>query len=132
MSNTDKQTPLTEQQARALAHWWGGEYRQMSMVGVENSLGHGVLINRQQSDTEDFFQIFSLEEAREWKTGAGFRRPPPRTGSADNLLQPVWMTGLLPSLCEYVSQGLFCFMPGCHQSFEYDIPGRQPAKTEKA
>ena len=30
MSNTDKQTPLTEQQARALAHWWGGEYRELA------------------------------------------------------------------------------------------------------
>ena len=73
MSNLHKQTPLTEQQARSLAHWWGGEYRQMSPAAGENAIRHGVLLNRPQSDNESFLQIFSLEAAREMENRRGFQ-----------------------------------------------------------
>jgi len=73
MSNLQKQTPLTEQQARSLAHWWGGEYRQMSPGAGENAGRHGVLLNRPQSDNESYLQIFSLEEAREMENRRGFQ-----------------------------------------------------------
>ncbi len=73
MSPLPKQTPLTEQQARSLAHWWGGEYRQISAAAGENNLRHGVVVNRLQSDPEGLFQIFSLEEAGEMENRRGFQ-----------------------------------------------------------
>ena len=73
MAHLSKPTPLTEQQARSLAHWWGGEYRHISAAAGENEIRHGVLVNRRQSDSESIFQIFSLEEAREMEKRRGFQ-----------------------------------------------------------
>jgi hypothetical protein len=73
MSNTDKQTPLTEQQARALAHWWGGAYREGAPAAGWPGLRHGVLVNRTQADQDCPFQIFSLEEAQEMENRRGFQ-----------------------------------------------------------
>lgn len=68
-----KQTPLTEQQARSLAHWWGGEYREATSGAGEPVARHGVLVHRRQADQDCLFQIFTLEEAREIENRRGFQ-----------------------------------------------------------
>ena len=78
MSNPGAQTPLTEQQARSLAHWWSGEYQQILPAAGENLLRHGVLIHRPQGcrpnpDFEPPARVFSLEEAREMENRRGFQ-----------------------------------------------------------
>lgn len=65
-------TPLTEPQAKSLAHWWGGVYLQIS--GPEKAaVSHGVAVSRRQSGADQVFQIFSLEEAGEMENRRGFQ-----------------------------------------------------------
>lgn len=78
MSHRPKPAPLTEQQARSLAYWWGGEYRQDQAVTGENARRHGVLVTRAGHDrldlqTETCYRIFTLEEAREMENRRGFQ-----------------------------------------------------------
>ena len=73
MSHQPEQTPLTEQQARSLAHWWGGEYRELSSAAGETGPRHGVLVNRPQAEQDCRFQIFFLEEAQEMENRRGFQ-----------------------------------------------------------
>jgi hypothetical protein len=73
MSDLPEQTLLTEQQARSLAHWWGGEYLQLAPSVAETAARHGVLLRRLQDGTASLFQIFSLEEAREMENRRGFQ-----------------------------------------------------------
>ncbi len=78
MSHPPKPTPLTEPQARSLAHWWGGEYRQDQAVAGKKACRHGVLVTRAGQDrlelqSETCYQIFSLEEAREMENRRGFQ-----------------------------------------------------------
>jgi hypothetical protein len=76
MSKNNRKTLLTEQQARSLAHWWGGEYRQISILEGENVTGHGVVLPgkkscHSQNDAPTW--VFSLEEAREMENRRGFQ-----------------------------------------------------------
>jgi hypothetical protein len=73
MTHTPGKTPLTEQQARSLAYWWGGEYRQLTPSAAETAAWHGVLLTRLQDGTANLLQIFSLEEAREIESQRGFQ-----------------------------------------------------------
>jgi hypothetical protein len=78
MSHLPDKTPLTEQQARSLAHWWGSEYRQMPSALGEKPLRHGVLVTRAgrgrlQPQAKCCYYIFSLEEAREMENRRGFQ-----------------------------------------------------------
>jgi hypothetical protein len=78
MSPRNKETFLTEQQARTLAHWWGGKYQQIRLPEGENPIRHGVLIAREKScqlqgQTEAVIRVFSLEEAREMENRRGFQ-----------------------------------------------------------
>jgi hypothetical protein len=78
MSNPGAQTPLTEQQARTLAHWWGGEYQHLLPAAGENLTRHGVMVTgnqscRHQPDVESQIWVFSLEEAGEMKNRRGFQ-----------------------------------------------------------
>jgi hypothetical protein len=77
MTRFPDKTPLTEQQARSLAHWWGGEYRQMPPASGEKPLRHGVLVTRAghgrlQAQAESCY-IFSLEEAQQMENRRGFQ-----------------------------------------------------------
>jgi hypothetical protein len=78
MANPRAQTPLTEQQARSLAHWWSGEYQQILPAAGENLLRHGVVVYRAQGcrpnpDVELPVRVFSLEETREMENRRGFQ-----------------------------------------------------------
>lgn len=71
-------TPLTEQQARSLAHWWGGEYQRVSLAEKDNAIRHGVVVTgtkscRPQADADDAIQVFSLEEAIAMENRRGFQ-----------------------------------------------------------
>ncbi len=71
-------TPLTEQQARSLAYWWGGAYQQISPTEGENAIRHGVVVTgkkscRPQADADAPIRVFSLEEAREMENRRGFQ-----------------------------------------------------------
>jgi hypothetical protein len=78
MSPLNKETLLTEQQARSLAHWWGGEYQQITHPEGENLIRHGVVITRGKScqlqgQNEVVIRVFSLEEATEMENRRGFQ-----------------------------------------------------------
>jgi hypothetical protein len=79
MSNPYEQTPLTEQQARSLAHWWDGEYQQISLIEEKNVIRHGVVVTGQkssclpQAEAATPIRVFSLEEAREMENRRGFQ-----------------------------------------------------------
>jgi hypothetical protein len=73
-----QKTPLTEQQARTLAYWWGGQYQRISLAEGENVNRHGVVVTgkkscRPQGDAVAPIQIFSLEEAVEMENRRGFQ-----------------------------------------------------------
>jgi hypothetical protein len=73
-----EKTPLTEQQARSLAHWWGGDYQQIFLGERGTMIRHGVVVTgtkscRPRADADDPIQIFSLEEAREMENRRGFQ-----------------------------------------------------------
>lgn len=73
-----QKTPLTEQQARSLAYWWGGQYQQVFLAAGDNVTRHGVVVIgkkscRPQADADTFIQVFSLEEAGEMENRRGFQ-----------------------------------------------------------
>jgi len=73
-----QKTPLTEQQARTLAYWWGGQYQRISLAEGENVTRHGVVVTgkkscRPQADAYPLIQVFSLEEAGEMEKRRGFQ-----------------------------------------------------------
>jgi hypothetical protein len=73
-----QKTPLTEQQARTLAYWWGGEYQQISLAKGDKAIRHGVVVTgkkscRPQADAGPLIQVFSLEEAGEMENRRGFQ-----------------------------------------------------------
>ena len=73
-----QKTPLTEQQARSLAYWWGGEYQQISLAEGEKGIGHGVVVTgkkscRPQAGADAPIRVFFLEEAREMEKRRGFQ-----------------------------------------------------------
>jgi hypothetical protein len=78
MSNPRAQTPLTEQQARSLAHWWGGAYQHLLPVAGDNRSRHGVVVSRPQGcrpgpDLQAPIRVFSREEAQEMENRRGFQ-----------------------------------------------------------
>lgn len=76
MSNPGDKTPLTEQQARSLAHWWGGEYQEISAAAGGNVPRHGVALTSNKScpaQTDAPTWVFSLEEARDLENRRGFQ-----------------------------------------------------------
>jgi hypothetical protein len=67
--NRSERIRLTKVQARALANWWGGHYKQMMSPGNSGEVWHGVVFR--QLDRKDHpmslsqeIVVFSLEEAR--------------------------------------------------------------------
>lgn len=77
-NSTEGTTPLTEQQARSLAHWWGGEYREIPADGAGQGRRHGVLVTgtkscRPRRDETAPVLVFSLEEAREMENRRDFQ-----------------------------------------------------------
>lgn len=68
MATEDQQgmTPLTEQQAKALADWWGGDYQAMREVsGEDTAVVHGVVMPGEKfcPGKAHRLAIFSLEKA---------------------------------------------------------------------
>jgi hypothetical protein len=70
---TDPKTPLTEQQARSLAYWWGGSYHHTLPTTGDKHVRHGVLVPCPSSEAEAPIRVFSLEEAREMEKRRGFQ-----------------------------------------------------------
>jgi hypothetical protein len=72
-------TPLTEQQARSLAYWWGGDYQQVFLAESGTTIRHGVVVRgsqncRPRADAEaPPIMVFSLEEARDMENQRGFQ-----------------------------------------------------------
>jgi hypothetical protein len=70
-------TPLTEQQARSLAHWWGGTYQTVSPIVGDNHVRHGVIVSGGECQPVPHagagVAVFSLEEAREMENRRGFQ-----------------------------------------------------------
>ncbi len=77
MAQTADKTPLTEQQARALAHWWGGRYEMTIDAGEVATVCHGVLLTgrpgQRHQDAAGPTRILSLEEAQEMENRRGFQ-----------------------------------------------------------
>ncbi len=78
MIANDGKTPLTEQQARALAHWWGGRYEQSIDVKEVPTVCHGVRLTTGRVDmgrekAGGCRWICSLEEAWEIEKQRGFQ-----------------------------------------------------------
>lgn len=78
MTKFREKTPLTEQQAKALAHWWGGEYQQLALGREDTIIRHGVVVLgklncRPQTEAAPPVWIASLEEARDMETRRGFQ-----------------------------------------------------------
>jgi len=62
-------TPLTEAQARALAHWWGGGYHWVAQPGPGADFWHGVVVGHQGRKEclppeSPQIAVFSLEEVQ--------------------------------------------------------------------
>lgn len=74
VQNSDK-TPLAEQPARTLAHWWGGEYEQSSGPETARDLCHGVAFLARQNPllADNLVRVFSREEAQEVESRRGFQ-----------------------------------------------------------
>lgn len=78
MSPTPTQTPLTEQQARSLALWWGGAYQCLRPDAPDRSPRHGVVLARPSdccpaAEDDSPIQVFSLEEAQALENRRGFQ-----------------------------------------------------------
>lgn len=78
MAQIENKTPLTEQQARALAHWWGGQYEQIFRPEMAATVCHGVVLpapetTPNQDHSAGLTRIYSLEEAREMENRRGFQ-----------------------------------------------------------
>ncbi len=70
-------TPLTEQQARALAHWWGGRYEELPDTAGQ-SRRHGVVLTLPSAAAAVHHGVaralvLTQEEARAWETQRGFQ-----------------------------------------------------------
>jgi hypothetical protein len=73
MTTPVEKTPLSEQQARSLAHWWGGTYQTTSPAPGEHLIRHGVAVPPPSLDAKTFIWVFSLEEAIEMENQRGFQ-----------------------------------------------------------
>lgn len=73
MSIAQNKTPLTEQQARSLAHWWGGEYREGCQAADGQEFPYGVVIRPAGCGSDAPLLVFSREEAREMENRRGFQ-----------------------------------------------------------
>jgi hypothetical protein len=76
MSKHNQKTLLTEQQARTLAHWWGGEYHEISPAAGGDVPRHGVVLTGHKScsaQADAPTWVFSLEEARDLENRRGFQ-----------------------------------------------------------
>ncbi len=75
MATEDQQgmTPLTEQQAKALADWWGGDYQAMREVsGEDTAVVHGVVMPGEKSVLVRLtaWRFFPWRKPPPWKTAA--------------------------------------------------------------
>jgi len=78
MAQTDNQTPLTEQQARALAHWWGGRYEKIMLPGTAALVWHCVILPGRPASlpydhSAGLARVSSREEAQEMENRRGFQ-----------------------------------------------------------
>jgi len=69
-------TPLTEQQARALAHWWGGRYAEIQEADGQGRR-HGVVLTVSPglgiADPGGCRWVLTREEAWAWEERRGFQ-----------------------------------------------------------
>jgi len=73
-------TSLTEAQARALADWWGGKYRQVISPECPENTCHGVIIESEAAKNLAIppscpRAVFSLEEAKIIEKARGHDNP---------------------------------------------------------
>ena len=67
--NNSENIRLTEVQARTLADWWGGSYKQVKDPEESGAVWHGVVLRPpdhidQEVPLSPEFVVFTLEEAR--------------------------------------------------------------------
>lgn len=77
-SMSSGKTPLTEQQARSLAYWWGGDYQQVFLAESGTTIRHGVAVRgpkscRPPADKDVPVMVFFLEEAWDIENRRGFQ-----------------------------------------------------------
>jgi hypothetical protein len=67
--NNSERIRLTEIQARALADWWGGSYKQVMEPGESGEVRHGAVFRQLHREDQEApllpeHVVFTLEEAR--------------------------------------------------------------------
>ena len=76
MNSKTVPTPLTEQQARALAHWWGGRYEKI-WDAAGPGWRHGVVLTRPggalPAPGGGSRRVLTREEAQAWEARRGFQ-----------------------------------------------------------